>query len=111
MKIVCKSFADFKTCLQNLPLGSFVYERVIRVSKDEIEVSEGALEVTFYGGAIIQREDGSQYVLEVTKNCGFDYTSSDPGSEGSDEVERLSGILELLAEKNSWQIFPGVIEI
>lgn len=112
MRITVTSIDEFLECLD---AETDIYQKTIRVcvGRRSLDVTSKVpikFEVIFQACALVEVEEGGQYLLQMGLSCGKDF--EDQGGERPGSAVALNYRNRMLeyAKKRGWRILPGVIE-
>jgi len=116
MRLVCGSVEDFlfnvlKDGAQN------VDRRVIYVDYQKTPFGESKShdcvkwQILLQSFAIVNAEDGGQFLLQTSVDCGVDYTDASNELNGSKKALDLKKQIEYFCEKNDLTIRPGIVNL
>ena len=109
MRIQCEDVQGFIENLKKYD-SSRIFEKTVWVDITKASLSEVVDQVTFQATAIIQTEDGGEFVVKVGIDCGRDYAdNSGVGLVGTEIAEKLCGELETFCEEHGLVVLPGII--
>ena len=114
MRIACSSIDQF---LENLSEEQILYQ-TIWVSKTSLPLNgktrfdASSFAIGFQVSAVVEKENGDQYLLEAGEACGIDRTNrGEESTEGTDKEKGLREKVAMFCQAKSWQIKPGVIDL
>lgn len=59
---------------------------------------------------IAEQDDGRNYIVELIRECGTDYTDGDGEAEGTFIATKLKEELQEFATLHGWRVLPGIVE-
>lgn len=112
MRVICNSIADFLTNLASVK-SEDILEKTIWINRTTQDPNdEGMVDIiTLQASAIIDTEDGGQYLLEGGEICGKDHYDGDEEKKGSDRANELLERIDDLCSANGLKTKPGVLGI
>ena len=111
MRITTGSIDDFVANLSDADVFRNVvyYERSSRPLNGKTKRDATSFEVYYQTSAVLEFGEG-QALLVCGVNCGVDRLTSDGGTEGTDELNRLHEQLKSYCESKGLRLLPGVLD-
>jgi hypothetical protein len=110
MRVTCNQISDVLANLVSCPIenlfGKVIYLNVIRqpVTPDKLK-----FRVAVHVSAIVNTDDGGQYLLVGGEDCGHDYMDGKREQDGTKKALCLREALEDFCGERGWVIRPGVV--
>lgn len=108
MRITCTTFEEYLECLDaesNLYQNS-VHFSIVKKPPEKDKVKE---EVHVVLTAVAEKEDGSEYFIDLIRFCGFDRPAPEGEAEGSFIAGKIREELIAYCEKRDWKVRPGIL--
>lgn len=113
MRVICQTVDEFLECLEQ---EKDILQNTVRVSISERPIDKGArdsikYEIVLQASAVVNIEEGSQYLLEYAKDCGIDVRDADPSLDASYRAKAIKEKIKKFAEAKALKVMPGFIQI
>ncbi len=108
MKIQCNDVQGFIENLKKCDC-SRIFEKTVWVDITKAFLSEVVDQVTFQASAVIQTEDGGEFVVRLGIECGKNYMDSSNEMIGQEQAEKLRDELCEFCEGHGLVVLPGII--
>ena len=107
MRVTC---ADINEFLENLEAAEGVFQNTVRISIVPRPIDENKADIVLQASAVVEVDDGSQFLLEAAHGCGRDYMEGgDRDLSGTNEAKRLKHEIAGLVQRKGWKVMPGII--
>ena len=106
MRVTCKSVGEF---IGNLKAEKDIYRNIVYITIDEEPVNEVKFAVIIQATAIIRTEDGGEYLLVVSENCGVDYRDKSQDYAGSEVAFNLKDKLAMECGELGLEVRTGLV--
>lgn len=114
MRVTCQTVDEFCQCLLDaIGKGHSVADGTARFSK--LIKSEGnrrdapKVEISVHVSAIVQMNEGGDYLLEVEERCGTDYQDASQEYAGSERADSIKDNLATICQDAGCVVMPGII--
>lgn len=113
MRVICTTLDDFIANLRMEP-PSAVLQQAVRASVssrplDGDKQKAVKFNVVFQASAVVNLDDGGQYLLDYGEDCGIDYRDSSQEFVGTQRANELKIKLTEFCDDQGLKIRPGVI--
>jgi len=112
MRVECYCLDDFLEHLRvkgSLVYGNVVYVNVNTNPLDDNRRNAVRFMVVFQASAVIDLQEGSQYLLQTGEDCGVDVRDAIPSYEGTEMAKRLRHSLESFCAERGLSLLPGIV--
>ena len=116
MRIVCPVIEDFLDTLETEENGTgSIYRKHVHLSRFRQPVDGNSRDavkflINMQLSAIIETEDGGQYLLQFGEDCGMDYKDSGGAYEGTKVYEKRKKQVVKCCERLGLVLRPGVVD-
>lgn len=116
MRVVCSDLDAFLLNLQHEP-PSNIFQHAVHVSTTSRPLDSSdkrkavKFAITFQASAIINLDDGGQYMIDYGEDCGVDYRDDSQELVGSDYAAKLRAKLVEFCDDRGLSIRPGIVEL
>lgn len=108
MRVVCDSVEDF---LANLKKDSGnIYRNIVYFSITNKEESEVKKTVGVQSSAVIDSEEGGQFIVELGLYCGIDYSDHTQDFEGTEAAKSIRTIIANFCNSHDLEVRPGIVD-
>ena len=108
MRVTCKTVGEF---IGNLKLENDVYRKIVYVTIEEEPLDQDGIKfaVVIQATTIVRTEDGGEYLLVVTENCGKDLRDVSQDYGGSELAFDLQDKIKTACEELGLEVRTGVV--
>lgn len=112
MRVTCHNLDEFLENLepQRVLLDTIWASRTETPLNGKNRFDATSFRIGLQVSAVVEMEDGGQYILEAGEDCGKDLRDSQPELDGTATFKALKAKLVDFCERRSWTIKPGMVD-